>query len=287
MGGPWTRAVGLVLARTGFDVDSFYLRFLEGIERTLADSATELLLQIVPTAADELATLDRWRETGRVDGVVIVDPRIDDPRLEWAARADALPAVVVADASVAGEAAAVAADDAAAMRAVVARLAQRGHRRIARVAGFSRLAHTRVRDEAFLVAAADHGVSAVIARTDFSMGRSASATRELLTGDDPPTALIYEDDLMAVAGLGAAVAAGRRVPDDVSIVAGDDSQLCVHSAPALTAFATDIPGLGAEVARRLLELIDGAAPAAHVVPAPPLVERASLGPAPARAAAAD
>lgn len=283
MGDRRTRAVGLVLARSGFDVDSFYLRFLQGIEGALAERSSELLLQIVPTGADELATLARWCDSGRVDGVILVDPRADDdPRVAWAAQSDALPAVVVADASAAGGLASVAADDGAAMEAVVRRLAQLGHRRITRVAGFRFLAHTRVRDEAFLAATAATGLDGSIARTDFSMGRSASVTHELLTGDDAPTALIYEDDLMAVAGLGAALEAGRRVPADVSIVAWDDSELCAHSVPALTALRTDIPGFGAEVVRRLIDLVEGAAPAAHVVPAPMLVERASLGTAPAR-----
>ena len=282
MGAGRARTVGLVLARAEFDVDSFYLRFLQGIEAVLGESETELLLRIVPTGADELATLRTWHDTGRVDGVILVDPRSDDPRVAWAAQPGALPAVVVADAAAAGGLASVAADDGAAMRAVVRRLADLGHRRIARVAGFARLAHTRGRDEAFLPETAQLGIHGTIARTDFSMARSASATRELLAGDDAPTALIYEDDLGAVAALGAAVAAGVRVPEDVSIVAWDDSDLCAHSVPALTALRTDIAGFGAEVARRLVERIDGAPPAAHVLPAPAIVERASTGPAPTR-----
>ena len=84
------------------------------------------------------------------------------------------------------------------------------------------------------------------------------------------------------AGGASDLAAGVRVPDEVSIVAWDDSDLCVHSVPALTALRTDIAGFGAEVARRLVEHIDGAPPAAHVLPAPPLVERSSTGPAPTR-----
>src|SRR5690606_39032526 len=105
-----------------------------------------LLLQVVGSTDDALETLRKWHRTRRVDGVVLTDLTVDDPRAAFAAEAG-LPAVVVGDPSVAGGLTSVWTDDAASMREAVRHLAGLGHRRIARVAGLEALAHTRIRDD--------------------------------------------------------------------------------------------------------------------------------------------
>lgn len=62
---------------------------------------------------------------------------------------------------------------------------------------------------------------------------------------------------MAVAGLSVAREMGLTVPNDLSIVAWDDSPLCRLVHPALTALGRDIPAYGAHAARHLLAVIGG------------------------------
>lgn len=81
-------------------------------------------------------------------------------------------------------------------------------------------------------------------------------TRQLLSDPEPPTAFIYESDILAVAGLGVAHEMGLDVPGDVSIIACDDSPFCQVVHPPISAITRDIPGLGAEACKRLLELIE-------------------------------
>ena len=61
---------------------------------------------------------------------------------------------------------------------------------------------------------------------DYTGENGAAATRRLLQGAEPPTAIVYDNDLMAVSGLGAAQQSGVEVPAELSIVAWDDSPLC-------------------------------------------------------------
>lgn len=67
----------------------------------------------------------------------------------------------------------------------------------------------------------------------------ARATRSLLTagGPDRPTAIVYDNDIMAVAGLSVAAEMGLSVPGDVSLLARDDSQLCRLTHPTLSAMS--------------------------------------------------
>lgn len=83
---------------------------------------------------------------------------------------------------------------------------------------------------------------------------------------------------MAVAGLAVAAEMGLRVPEDVSLPAWDDSQLCRLTHPTLSAMSHDVHGFGAEVARTLFGVIMGDGAGSHPVPTPVLTPRGSTAP---------
>ena len=261
LSGARTETVGLVLARDPamLGVESFYMQFLAGIESELSRRSYALLLQVVPDQESELRAYRAWRAARRVDGVIVVDPRVDDPRIRMFSEPEALPAVVVGDPTLAGGLTNVWTDDAAAVRESVRYLHAMGHHRIARVAGLEQFGHTGIRDAAFNEQVAALGAEGVLVRTDYSAIQGAAATRRLLTGGGAaPTAVIYDNDVMAVAGLGVANELGLRVPLDLSIVAWDDSPLCEATFPRLSALSHDVTRYGAHVARRLFDRMAGA-----------------------------
>lgn len=277
-----TETIGLVLTRdpSTLGIETFYMRFIAGLEAVFASRSYGLLLQVVSSTEDELEVLRKWRAARRVDGVLIVDLVSEDERIKFLSGPGSMPAVAVGDADIARGVASVSTDDASAMRATVRRLADLGHRNVARVSGLSMLAHTQVRDLAFAAEAKRLGLSAQILRADYSVDAGAGATRLALKRADRPTAVIYDNDVMGVAGLSTAMGLGLRVPEDVSLIAWDDSVLCEHTFPPLAALSRDVVELGSHVARRLFDVIDGKDPAAHLDATPILVERGSLGPAP-------
>nr|WP_281358972.1 substrate-binding domain-containing protein [Isoptericola chiayiensis] len=275
MTGASTQTIGLVLARhpSTLGVESFYMQFIAGIESELAPRSFALLLQVVPDIEAELRTYRRWRAARRVDGVVVVDPRHDDPRVALLGEPDALPAVVVGDPALAGGLTNVWTDDAAAVRESVRYLYSAGHRRIARVSGLPELGHTFIRDVAFAEEMTRVGLEGEIAGTDYTTGSGASATRRLLTSHEPPSAIVFDNDVMALAAMGVAAELGLRVPDDLSIIAWDDSPLCQATFPALSALSHDVTGFGAHVARRLFERIAGERGGSHLDSTPTLRPR--------------
>lgn len=278
-----TETFGMVLARNPkvLGVETYYMQFIAGLETELSTRGYSLLLQFVPNRDEEIKTLNKWRNSRRVDGVLLVDLTVDDPRVPLLAEtADTMPALVIGDPSVAGDLACVWTDDASSMREAVRHLAEFGHRKVARVSGLSRFAHTSIRDEEFLKESEKLGLDPIIARTDYTPDNGADVTRELLISDAPPTALIYDNDVMAVAGLTVALELGISIPEQLSIIAWDDSILCEHTFPRLTALSHDVVASGEHAGRRLFELIDGVAPAAHLDYTPRLIARNSTGPAP-------
>ncbi|WP_328344640.1 LacI family transcriptional regulator [Streptomyces violaceus] len=274
--------VGLAVCRPArmLGLEPWYMEFVSGVESVLAELSCSLLLRLVRNMDEEIGVQESWWRGRQIGGSILVDFRADDPRVGLVERLG-LPVVAVGHPSLTGGLTSVWTDDATAVTEAVRYLAALGHRRIARVGGAAALGHTAIRTAAFHEAAGALAGAWQVA-TDFSGDAGARATRSLLTASAPdrPTAIVYDNDIMAVAGLSVAAEMGLRVPDDVSLLAWDDSQLCRLTHPTLSAMSHDVHGFGAEVARTLFSVItEGVGTAAsHPVPTPVLTPRGSTAP---------
>jgi DNA-binding LacI/PurR family transcriptional regulator len=251
--------LGLIVDRPArtLGIESFFMQLISGIEATLADRSIGLLLQVTDKRSDELAAYQRWWAQRSVDGVIMVDLARDDPRVPLLEKLG-MPAVVVGGPHGLGSLPGVWSDDGAAIAAVVDYLAAQGHRRIARVAGLTHFWHTQIRSDALAEAADRLGLTDVTTlHTDYTGEAGAHATRTLLARRPAPTVIIYDNDIMAVAGMAVAQEMGVAVPRELSMVAWDDSPLCQLTHPQLSAVGRDIASYGAHAAQRLLSLIAG------------------------------
>ncbi|HKS44345.1 MAG TPA: LacI family DNA-binding transcriptional regulator [Amycolatopsis sp.] len=271
-------AIGLVLARPAriLGLEPFFMQLISGSEAVLAERSLALVLQVVPDVVAECEVYRRWWAAHRVDGVIMVDQRVSDPRLDVLTELG-LPAVVVGGHTGHPGLGSVGADDSGAMRSLVGYLAALGHRRIARVAGQGELRHIAARTAVFEQVTVELKVEASMLHGDFTGEEGARLARQLLSRTDRPTAILFDNDVMAVAGLAVAQEMGLAVPAELSIVSWDDSPLCRLVHPPLTALARDIPALGATAARTLAEILDGGAPAAIKAAPLTLTVRGSTG----------
>ncbi|WP_345700437.1 LacI family DNA-binding transcriptional regulator [Kitasatospora terrestris] len=282
--GDRVHTIGMALTRgaAAAGLDQVQMALIGGIEQVLAERPCSLLLHTAPDRDAEIALYRQWWQSGRVNGSVLVGVVADDPRLDPLHRLG-MPVVAVSQPALSGPFPAVWTDDATAVAEAVRYLALLGHRRIARVAGPETLGRTLLRSEAFTATvAALPDVTARILPTDLSAQAGARATRTLLTAADRPTAIVYDNDLTAVAGIAVAEELGLSVPRDVSLVAWDDSDLCRITRPQLSALSHDPFAVGEEVARCLLELIDTGRADSRPAGTPVLVPRGTTGPAPGR-----
>jgi DNA-binding LacI/PurR family transcriptional regulator len=270
---------GLVIDRPArtLGIEPFFMQLVSGIQADLA--AHQVLLQFTMTedVDAEIELYQQWWAQRRVDGVFIVDLQVDDRRIA-AIEQLRMPAVVIGAPRGAGSLPAIWQDDRAAVDIVVGYLAARGHRRIARVGGRGTYWHSVLRRDALDVAAAQAGLTAFSVEADYTAEHGAQATVGLLGSAEPPTAILYDSDVMAAAGLGVAQRMGVTVPDGVSIISWDDSALCELMHPALTALRRDIAGAGSTAARMLRELAAGGHPESVMEAAPLLQARMSSGP---------
>jgi DNA-binding LacI/PurR family transcriptional regulator len=92
---------------------------------------------------------------------------------------------------------------------------------------------------------------------DFTARGGRAATQALLALDEAVTAIVYSNDLMAIAGMGTAFEAGLRIPEDLSVVGWDDIAVAEYLHPALSTVAQHPFEDGRMAATLLLEAIEG------------------------------
>ena len=270
-------AIGLVLARPArmLGLEPFFMELIGGIEEALSTDGRSLLLHVVPDHRAEIAAYRRWGQGHLVDAVVLVNLVVDDPRLPVLDEL-AIPTVVVGGPERAlPRVAHVWIDNRQTMRDAVGYLVDLGHDAIGRVSGPAALAHTRSRTEAFLEECATRGAHGIVVEGDYGEESGTRAARTLLGRNDPPSALVFDNDVMALAGLGVANELGLTVPDDVSLLAWDDSALCRLAHPPLTAMSLDVHAMGVQVADAALNLLASGRPTTSTAPLPRLVARGS------------
>jgi DNA-binding LacI/PurR family transcriptional regulator len=280
-------AIGLIVDRPAqvLGIEPFFMQLVSGIEMALKNGfenneSTALMLQVTDDQRTEIQTYRNWWAERRVDGVIVVDLTENDARV-GVLEEIGLPAVALGFPQEGSTMPCVWSDDGAPMREVVGYLAALGHTRIARVAGPAALVHTVQRDLAFAEAAGQYALTgSTTVHTDYSGDGGARAARRLLSQRERPTALVFDNDVMALASMAAAQEMGIIVPDQLSIVAWDDSALCRLVRPAVTAVNRDIPQHGVSAVAALEKLIRGERVEHCQTPVAVLTPRASTGRAP-------
>jgi len=274
--------IGFVLNRPAriLGTETFFPELLSGIELGLSPSRTALHMLVVSDLDEELDTYREWWHAHRVDGVIVIDPRMNDPRSKLLVELG-MPAVQIGShPSRETEIPTIWVDDIEAANTLFGYIAALGHRRIAHVAGTAEFEHTALRMATLKDCAEQFDLEWVrSAATDYSADAAASETRTLLAGKSRPTAIVYDSDVMALAGLRVADEMGVAVPGELSIASFDDSLMVRLVRPSITTLTRDTVELGELAARALLDQLDSDEPVPSMAgPVPKLSVRESTAP---------
>jgi LacI family transcriptional regulator, repressor for deo operon, udp, cdd, tsx, nupC, and nupG len=167
-------------------------------------------------------------------------------------------------------------DVAAGMHAMCRMLLQRGHSRIGYLQ-VSQPGSWLMSSKHYAAAQAlPHGVAdLVVHSTSFELAKARMAAREMLGTADRPTAVICENDNIAIAVYIEAAALGLRIPDDLSVVGHDDLPIADALHPGLTTASVPSAELGALAMQSLLNLLRDEPTSSQQLPIG-LVERDSV-----------
>lgn len=155
-------------------------------------------------------------------------------------------------------------------------LVQHGHERIGLV--YLKRHFITTYEEDFIAHLADVGI---MCKEEWTIGcvptweAGYAASIELLTAQPHLTAIVAGNDLVALGTMRAAVELGRRIPDDLAVIGGDDILIAQQVTPPLTTFKAPRYEIGAMAARLLFQRMEGDMQYREYIYDEELVERGS------------
>ncbi|TPJ83355.1 LacI family transcriptional regulator [Mesorhizobium sp. B2-5-13] len=259
---------------------SYYARLVSGIQQACRFAGKGLLLGsgFGYPQQEERATLDM---VGRsCDGLLL--------NLEFPLSASArdileksgIPVVLVGSSEGASAAGSVTLDNTGGAKEAMRVLLRAGHCRIVHIGGIPTHHDTHARVAGVALALAEFGLSLddiTIEYDSFTEEHGYNSVKRLIAQGLDFTAVFAGDDEIAAGAIAALKESGKLIPEDVSVIGFDDSFHARHLAPALTTVRLPIDTVGELAVQMLLEVIEGAPPAAtHLVVPAKLIQRNSV-----------
>jgi LacI family repressor for deo operon, udp, cdd, tsx, nupC, and nupG len=245
--------------------DPTFALLLRGAAEALAQRSMTLVLLVAGTPA-ERASVTHYVSAGHVDGVLLISSHESDPLIDAliAARVPTvccgLPLGHQADVST------VSVDEVGSARMMTRHLIDRGHRRIAMIAGPHDTPGGKYRLVGFREELGGMFDPRLVEEGDYGLDSGVAAMNRLLEKGPPPDAVFAASDLMAAGAVTALRRAGLRVPEDVAVAGFDDSGLAATHEPPLTTMRQPWEQLSERMVALLLDVIAGAPRQAVTLP---------------------
>jgi LacI family transcriptional regulator len=274
---PRAHAIGLLFHGP---LTTYSLEILEGVLVAAADVGVEVTVARTDIGSERSAQLIRDRSINDWQAVIAVTTAVS----ELSALSQAhVPTVVIDPIGAPGvEIISVGATNFAGGLAATQHLLDLGHRHIAYVGGTTGAACNQARLQGYrgaMEAAGARIPRGYVQTGTFMYEDGLVAGAALLDLSQPPTAVFAANDEMALGVLEAARTRGIRVPQDLSVLGFDDTEVARVSSPPLTTIAQPLRRMGSVALRTALRLGAGEhVDSHHVELATELVVRESTAP---------
>ena len=259
----------------------FYSLILKGLSVTLGQHGYNLQLRIL---GDEVrgwpsTIVEHAMERG-TDGIfLLLQDRDEHSTLDELANLSLEVPMVTINCTLARTVSSVQVSNEQGAGDIVNYLVSLGHRKIAHIAGPSDSFNAEDRRAGYLASMGKAGLAVpdgYLVEGDWQMQSGYQLVQNLMALPVPPTAIVCSNDHMAVGALEALRGMGIRVPDEVSLVGFDDTEISSVVTPRLTTVRQPLEEVGIVAANQVLAWDrDVPSPAQHTVLVPRLIERES------------
>lgn len=240
--------------------DMYYSGIIGGVQHVLVAEHYTLVLHSLAHAGPP-EHLRRFMRRFHFDGALMLGalPGLSDEAIEALARQE-LPLVLAGRELRAGAVPSVTVANREGGRLAAGHLGDLGHERVAVMRGPRGWPDISRRIEGFRGEMAKRGIrdgSLLIFPCPSRQTGSGYAATEKLIASTRPTAIFCMNDATAIGAIRALRHAGRRVPEDVSVVGFDDSEIAEYSCPPLTTVRQPRVEMGRAGATLLTDLMHG------------------------------
>lgn len=238
-----------------FDDPTFAL-LLRGAASALTQRGMTLVLLVAGTAA-ERANIEHYVGAGHVDGVMLVSSHESEPLLDTLLRSGVPTVCCGIPLGRQDDTPAVSVDEIGSAREMTRYLRERGHRKIAMIAGPDDTPGGRYRLVGYREELGAEFDPALVDVGDYGAESGAAAMARLLERVPDLDAVFAASDRMAAGAIATLRKAGKRVPEDVAVAGFDDSGLAATHSPSLTTMAQPWERISEEMVAMLLDVIAG------------------------------
>ena len=191
----------------------------------------------------------------RVDGLIVINPYADK-RFEFIPKD--FPLVFVGASAHEKDICSVSLDDEKVAYDATHHLVSLGHTQIALVTGPMEEDCSRDRTEGYRRALMETGIpfdETMVIEGDWSATSGQTALQSFIEQGRVPSAVFAQNDRMAMGIMRAARDADIKIPSQLAVIGVDDMPLSSYFDPPLTTMQQDIPRIGQEATRMLLDII--------------------------------
>ena len=256
-----TQTIGLVMPSSADKVfqNPFFPEVLRGISTKAHEKEYTIYMSTGTTEEEILEGVMGMVHGRRVDGIVMLYSRIDDKIMSFLEEQN-FPFTVIGKPLVnPDQITHVDNDNFRAAKDVTEHFINKGHKRIAFVGGNLDLVVTVDRLSGYEKAIREAGLphkDEYVVHVEFLKEGGHEAVMELFSLEEPPTALVVADDLMALGIMSKLDEMDLSVPEEVSIISFNNVMLAEYASPPLTSVDINIFQLGYQAVNCLLEKID-------------------------------
>lgn len=211
----------------------------------------------------------------RVDGIIIA-PVAEDINKNVQKYRNDIPIVYVGSKIDDNNASFVVIDDFKAMYIATEYLIKLGHSNIMFIGGFENSISHKNRVSGYMQALTEHGLKSEINKgkgNSFKRESGYSTILELIKTRKVPSAIVAENDIVALGIIEAAEKYGYEVPGDISVIGVDDIEYASLPGINLTTVAQPKYDIGSQAAHILLDIIKGVSIPKQVILEPFLIVR--------------
>jgi DNA-binding LacI/PurR family transcriptional regulator len=267
-----------VLGMTTFALNQYGpAQMVISVEQAAREAGYDLIFaNVTDTALESVQAAIHHLLHWEVDGLVFLAPLTGMTPEDLRMLCGDVPLVQIG-ASGGDGASSAAVDQAHGGRLIAQHLMGLGHTRLAEIRGPAAWVDAQARHQSLLDVLAEAGLEPTASEAgDWTPRSGYEAARALLAKGAAFTALVAGNDQMALGALRALNEAGRRVPQDVSLVGFDDIPEAAYFDPPLTTIRQDFEQLGRQGVAYMIERIaNPGAAAQHSRVLPRLIERTS------------
>jgi LacI family transcriptional regulator len=262
---------------------SYVVDLQKGVLERLRDEHYRLVVIPIASISEHEADVVGLLRSAALDGVVLAPPASDSERIMADLEAASIRFARIAPTRMIDAGPSNLIDDVTAAQEIAAHILALGHRKIGIITGDPTHASADARMKGYRAAFAAAGVT--IAADAVEEGRYTydsghAAARKLLARAERPTAILAQNDDMAVGALIAAFEAGLTVPRDLSIAGFDDSEVARIAWPAITTVRQPVFDMAVAAADMVVAQLSGAEAQMCRSHRHELIIRQSTGPAP-------